>query len=142
MKKDETGRDNIIGRLVKNSFSEEPSDDFIDKVMEKIRLAPTPVPSQRTYFSMVKSTIPYLVVAAILVLILITSDFPVLNKLSVNHLFTGIFQHLVVMGKSLNNFFSSTYVSFGLMIGASLFVLIIIDVIFSRKRISQHQGMV
>jgi len=142
MKKDEIGRDDIIGRLVKNSLSEEPSDDFIDKVMEKIRLAPTPIPSQRTYFSMVKSTIPYLVVAAILVLILITSDFPFLNKLSVNHLFTGTFQHLALMVESLSNFFSSTYVSFGLMIGVSLFVLIIIDLIFSRKGISHHQGMV
>ncbi len=143
MKKDEIRRDDLIGKLIQNSASEEPSEGFINEVMEKIRLAPKFVPLKRNYFSVVKATIPYLIVTFILVLIVFTSDFPFLNNLLDNYLLTITYiRYIELLSASLKNIFSSAYVTFGLMIGVSVFFLFLIDLIFSRKNIFHHHDLV
>lgn len=134
MEKDNLFKDDFIGKLIQGSPLERPSDDFVDGVMEKIRLVPENALLKRPFFLMVRSVIPYMVVTFIIVFIFFTSDLPILSWLPGKKYWAfTLIPYFDTLFTSIKNVFISKYVSFGLVILASAVFLFFIDRILSRK---------
>ncbi|MCK9421106.1 MAG: hypothetical protein M0Q38_00735 [Bacteroidales bacterium] len=143
MEKDDLLNDEFIGKLIQNSPLEQPSDDFVDRVMEKIRLAPENAPVEKPYFLMARSVIPYLVVTLIVAFIFFTSDLPILSWLPGKEYWTTyLIPYFETLFTSLKNFFISKYISLGVLIGVSVVFLFFIDRILSRKGSFHHHTLV
>ena len=71
--------DDFLREMVGKSTLESPSGDFVEKVMSRIQPEPDVVPVTRSFFFYMKSSVGYLVLAAILVGFFLTSDIPFMN---------------------------------------------------------------
>ncbi|MDD4602384.1 MAG: hypothetical protein PHF97_01080 [Bacteroidales bacterium] len=133
MEKDDLFNRDWVANMIKNRPMEQPSEDFIDRVMEKVRLSPEPVPASKPYYHYIKSMVVYFIIAALVVFVFITSDFPFLNWIPGKTSFTQYFlPYMTTTFTGLKNAFSSRYISFGLLIGASAMLLYLVDLLFSR----------
>ncbi|MEI8005043.1 MAG: hypothetical protein WCI48_02475 [Bacteroidota bacterium] len=127
-------KDDFLAGLIKKVPLESPSDDFVDKVMAGIETIPVPVVEKQPYFHWMRSSLPYLGAAMIVVLILISSDIPYLNfiggKVYFSSFFLKIFQPFL---NSMKTLLSSRFITYSLLIGVSAGFLFIIDKLFSRR---------
>ena len=128
------GSDDFLRDLVQKSTPDNPSDAFVDNVMEQIRRAPELAPVKRSYFVILKSVLPLVGLVGIIVLFLASSDLPFANNL----LGTGSFNQTVIfyfnsLADSLRIVFAWKFFSFGLMVLLAGGILMLIDQIFSRR---------
>ncbi len=134
MEKDKLLTDDFIGNLIKNSPLEQPSDEFVAGVMEKIRVTPENATERKPYFFRFRPLIPYLFAAIILVFIFLTSDLPILSWLPGKGYWSNtLVPFSDILFSSFKTIFTSKYVSFGLLIGFSITLLFFIDHILSHR---------
>ena len=81
MEKNDLLNDPFLRNLVGKSSLESPSEDFVDKVMEKIQVQPQIVPENKSFLHFLKSMFGFLLLAAVLIGFFWTSDIPVLSWL-------------------------------------------------------------
>ena len=131
---DDVVKDDFLAELIKKVPLESPSDEFVNKVMAGIETIPVPVVEQRPSFYWLRSSLPYLGIGIIVVLILVSSDIPYLNfmggKVFFSSLFLKVFQPFWFSMKAL---LSSRFITYSLLIGVSAGFLFIVDKLFSRR---------
>jgi hypothetical protein len=81
MDNDDLINDDFLRNLVRKSSIQSPSDDFVEKVMERISPQPAVAPVNRSFFYFLKSYLGYFLLAFILVAFFWTSDISVLSWL-------------------------------------------------------------
>ena len=143
MEKDDFVKDDLIGRLIQKNPLEEPSQGFVDAVMEKILQAPETVPAKRPIFSWIKSVVPYLVIFLFLVLIFLTSDLAFFQSLpGSDYWYNTLLPYLQNIFAAMKGALSSKYVSMALLIGISVVFLFLVERVMSRKGFLRRHTMV
>jgi len=131
---DEFLKDDFLRDLIRQSPLDSPSDDFVDRVMANIQVAPEISEVNRPFYLYLKAAIPYAAIAFVLIFVLATSDLPIFNWLPGKDYFvsnmTSYFGSLFTI---LKNAFASKYVSWVVLISFSAGVLFFIDRLFSRR---------
>ncbi len=124
----------FLRELIEKSPLESPSDDFVDRVMSNIRLAPETAPVKKPFYLYLKTAFPYAAVLLVLLFIFTTSDLPLFNWIPGKEYFLkSLFTTFGSFFTAMKNAFASKYVSLGLLIGFSGGLLFIIDRWFSRR---------
>jgi hypothetical protein len=134
MENDELNRDDFLGRLIRESRLESPSDDFVDRVMTGISLAPEVAPVKKPFYHYIKSGYPYAILVIVFVVVFSTSDLPFLQWLpGKSYFMNNLVPYFGTLFDGLKTAFSSRFVSFGMMVAVSGGLLFLVDRIFSRK---------
>jgi hypothetical protein len=129
-------RDDLLCELIRQCPLDSPSDDFVDRVMANIRVAPEITPVKKPFFIFVKATSPFAVLILVLVVVFSTSDLPIFNWLPGKEYFINIFvPYFGSIFTGLKDVFTSKFVSFGLLISVSAGLLFLIDKWFSRRTV-------
>lgn len=137
MENNEILKDDFLGDLVRQSTPDIPSGDFTGRVMEQILAAPETVPAWRKIIRTLILLLPFLLIAALVAIILVTSDIPVLQWLfSEDPSGAGLFPFGVLLADAIETAFSSRYVTMGLMVMVSAGLLYGIDRFFTRERMA------
>ena len=127
-------QDDFLRKLIQQSPLESPSDDFVDRVMDNITVAPELVPVRKSFLSYANTAIPYAILSLVLVTVFTTSDFPFLNWLPGREYFqNSILPYFGSLFTSLKIVFTSKYVTFGILISISAGVLFLIDNWFTKR---------
>jgi hypothetical protein len=143
MEKDETLKDEFLHKLMQKSTLEGPSVDFTDKVMAALEAMPELTPARKPFYLYLKAAVPYVVLAVILFVIVYTSDFPFMQWIPGKEVFTNNFiLFFSAIFDSMKLILFSKYTSFGLMIGLSAGVWIMIDLLFKRKTVGRQNSAI
>jgi hypothetical protein len=127
-------KDDFLRSLIQKSPLDSPSDDFVDRVMANLLLAPETAPAKKPYFLYVKAAFPFAVLILVLVVVFSTSDLPFLNWLpGKEYYLNSLAPYIGSLFDGVKNAFASKYVSFGLLISVSAGLLFLIDRWFSRR---------
>jgi hypothetical protein len=134
MEKDEFVNDDFLRDLVRRSPLDSPSDDFVDRVMAGIQPAPEASVAKKPFMLIMKASVPYAIIAMILLVIISTSDLPLFNWLPGKDYFLhNLVPYLGSLLAVFKNAFASKYVSWVVLISFSAGVLFTIDRLFSRR---------
>ena len=127
MEKDNPLNDDFLRKLIGKSTLESPSDDFVEKVMYRIQPDPAAVPVNSSFFSFLKSSILYFLIAAILVGFFLTSDISFMNwlpgKQYLLNTFLPYFDSLLTGLKSLSGFGKDISIPIMIIIASGLLFL-------------------
>ena len=142
MNQEEFIKDDILRKVIRDIPLDSPSEDFEKRIMDAINVSTETSQVHRSLFTKFLNYLPYLGVVAILILFLVTSDLSVGKYFPGKDYFVNLLApYLTMMASGFNSLLSSSYVIFGLGIGASAGFLMLIDHIFDR-RISMHHPAV
>ena len=134
MDTDELLKDDFLADLIRKVPLENPSGEFVDNVMKGIAPGFQYVPEKPAYFSLVGSSLGFIGILAVVILIICTSDIPFLKFLwggdSAMALLNNIFRPFLV---GMVNLFSSKFITYTLLICISASLLFLLDKIFSRR---------
>lgn len=134
MEKDEKLRDDFLRDLMRQSTLDSPSADFTDRVMSMIEVVPETAPAAKPFYLYLRMAIPYTILAAVLLFVILTSDFPFMQWMPGKDFFVKNFvPYFDTLIESLQPVFYSKFTSFGLMIGISAGMLALVDYIFKRR---------
>ncbi|MEI7662420.1 MAG: hypothetical protein WCK34_09490 [Bacteroidota bacterium] len=134
MEKENLSNDDFLRGLIQQSPLESPSDDFVDRVMAGILVAPETAPVRKPFYLYLKTIVPYALLALLVLLVFFTSDIPFLNWFpGKNYVTHNLVPYFETLFSGLKNAFSSRYVSFGLLIITSTGLLFLVDQLFSRR---------
>jgi hypothetical protein len=134
METDNFKRDDFLGDLIKKSSSENPSEIFVERVMEKIQQEPGFSVPKNSFFRYLLSVLPAVLILSIILLFLFTSDFPFYNYFSGKDYFTmTLMPYLNSLWESFKVFFGLKSFSFALMVILAAGFLVFIEAVFSRK---------
>lgn len=129
-------KDDLLRELIRQSPLDSPSDDFVDRVMANIRMAPEIAPVKKPFFMFVKATSPFAILTLVLVVVFSTSDLPIFNWLPGKEYFiNNLVPYFGSIFSGLKDVFTSKFVSFGLLISVSAGLLFLIDKWFSRRTV-------
>jgi len=143
MEKDDFVKDDLIGRLIQKNPLEEPSQGFVDAVMEKILQAPETIPAKRPFFHWIKSAVPYLIICLFLVLIFLTSDLAFFQSFpGSDYWYDTLLPYMQNIFAAMKGALSSKYVSMALLIGISVVFLFLVERVMSRKGSLRRHTMV
>ena len=139
MEKEELKYENLLKKLILNSPPDIPSDDFADRVMDKIMASPALVPVKKSFYLILKTASPFILLGIFCLIIIITSDFPFMNQLPGKEYFTTeILPYFTILITGFKTIFASKYFSIAFMSAAAGLLLVIIDQLFSRKATQNH----
>jgi hypothetical protein len=135
MNEEEKFNDNILRELISRSPLDEPSPDFVKNVMGSIQDLPVLSEEKKPFYLFLRSAWPYAAIIITLLVVLMTSDFPLARYIpgmslfhdSVGPIFGNLFASLAGIFKSLKP--SSLVVT--VIIGGS--ALLVLDRILFRK---------
>lgn len=134
MEKEEYFKDDFLADLIRRSPLDSPPDDFVDRVMATIQPAPEAAVVKKPFMLMLKSVVPYAVIAIILLVTIATSDLPLFNWLpGKDHFMKDMAAYLGTLFTVFRNAFASKYVSWVALISISAAVLFTIDRLFTRR---------
>jgi len=134
MEENNLNKDDLLGRLIQKSSPDNPSDDFVDRIMEKVQAMPEFSDSKKTIYSYLRSILPFIFLTTVVFLFLFTSDLPFFNYFPGKEYFTQTFvPYFVSFLESFKVLISSKYISFFLTLVFAAGVLIFIEMIFSRR---------
>jgi hypothetical protein len=88
MEKEDFLPDDLLKDLFRNQSWESPGDDFTGNVMEQILQAPEAVPVKKTFYLILRSSWPYVLLFLVSVLFLMTSDLPFTDYIPGKEYFT------------------------------------------------------
>lgn len=127
-------KEDYLKDLMQHVQLDSPSDDFVDRVMQEIQVVPQEHTSSKPIFTFLKSFFPYAALIIIILVVIGTSDLPFLNWIPGKaYYFENLAPYLNIFLTTIKNIFSSSYVSFGLLIGFSGGFLFLADkFLFSR----------
>jgi hypothetical protein len=134
MEKDEFLKNDFLRKLVQRSPLDSPSDDFVDRVMANIQMAPEVAVVKKPFYLSLKAAIPYAAITLVVLVVIFTSDLPIFNWLPGKESFTNsLLPYLGSLFTVFKNAFAPKYVSWVLLISFSAGGLFLIDRIFSRS---------
>lgn len=126
--------EDYLKKLMQHVPLENPSDDFVDRVMHAIQSVPQRQKAGNPVFVFLRSYVPYAALIFILLVVVGTSDLPFLNWLPGKVYYLDNFvPYFNIFITTLRNLFSSSYVSFGLLIGFSGCLLFLADTLLSSR---------
>lgn len=125
--------------LMQHVQLESPSDGFVDRIMQGIQAVPQEHKSNNSILIFLRSFIPYAALIIILLVVVGTSDLPFLNWIPGKaYYFENAVPYINIFLTAIKNFFNSSYVSFGLLVGFSGCLLFLADKFlvsrFSRRK--------
>ena len=134
-------KDEFLREMIGKSTLETPSDDFVEKVMDRIQAQPVTIPASTSFYSFLKSAYGYFILTAILVGFFMTSDIPFMNwipgKQYFLNTFLPYFNSLFAFFKSLTG--DGKNIPIPLMILAATGLFFLFDrVIHYRKVVRDH----
>ncbi|MFH1159362.1 MAG: hypothetical protein V1733_00230 [bacterium] len=143
MKKKDLLADDFLKELVSKSSLESPSDDFIARVMVGVESMPAPVPVKKSFFSLLKSIIPWTILAFVVILFIFSSDLPFINNLPgiefMQRILISSFGSFIASFKSV---FSGKFASLAIAVLVSGVFLFAIERLISRKTSTHRQYMI
>ncbi|MDP4282174.1 MAG: hypothetical protein Q8867_08510 [Bacteroidota bacterium] len=137
MEKDDLLKDEFLRDLIRKTPMEEPSDDFVNKVMAGIQPGLETFPVKKSFFYYLKISWPYVLIGFAVVVFFLTSDLPFSGYFSTTlvpsfkSLFTG-FSHFMV---------NSKVTTIGLMVIGGGGLLFFFDRILQKSRDFAHHTM-
>ncbi len=132
--KDEFLKDDYLRKLMQHIPLDNPSDDFVNRVMNSIQPAPEAAIVKKPFYFYLKAVVPYSLITILLVFVLGTSDLPLFNWLpGKDFLANNLPVYFGSLFTVLKTSFASRYVSWALLISFSAGMLFLIDRIFSRR---------
>ena len=144
MEKDNPLNDDFLQKLIGKSTLESPSDDFVEKVMYRIQPQPDAAPINSSFFSFLKSSSLYFLIAAILVGFFMTSDISFMNwlpgKQYLLNTFLPYFDSLLTGLKSLSGFGKDISIPIMIIIASGL--LFLFDRLLSQRSAVRHHPSV
>ena len=139
MEKDELLDDRFIRELIRNSPLESPSEDFIGRVMAGIPAQPAAEPVSKPFFLHLKSALPYIGLAAMVLVFVFSSDIPFGKFMPGNDYFSRYFlPFLNSLSGGFKSLFSSRFVTFAMGIALSAGFLVLVEHLFSRRGSINH----
>jgi hypothetical protein len=140
MKEDDFLTDDFLRKLIQKTSLDEPSEDFVDKVMAGIQPGVHLSPVKKPFFLFLKSSWYYFVLAAGVVVFFLTSDFPFMQFFRDNEYMTkSLLPYFESLFTGFKNFFvDSKFTSMGLMIVAAGGLLFLFDYFFTRRGFVRH----
>jgi hypothetical protein len=134
MEKDDLNKDDFLGRLIQQSPIDCPSEDFVERVMANIHIAPEKAPSRNPFLGYLNTAAPYILLVLVFIVVFSTSDLPFLNWMpGKTYYLSNLVPCFATLFAGFKDVFATKYVSFGLLIVASASLLFVIDLLFSRK---------
>lgn len=135
MEMEEFSDDPMLRKLLNTIPLESPSDGFTSRVMAAVEAhAVTPSEATPSLLQRLRSALPWVGLAAMIIVFICTSDLPLSRYLTGNiSLLGSISPYFDSLVGSMANLFASSYVTFALGIVFSAGLLISIDHLFSRR---------
>jgi hypothetical protein len=134
MEKDELLTDEFLRKFVKKAELEEPSEDFVEKIMGQIGQQPEPVKVKRPFYLYLKSSSGYIALAAFVIFVILTSDMPFIDFLPGKQYFRDIFlPYFNTLFLSLKSLFIGKSLTIPLMILVSAGLFYLVDQLISKK---------
>ena len=134
MEKDDFSKDDLLGRLIQQAPLESPSDDFVERVMANIRMAPQTAPEHKPFLLYLKAIAPFMLLAFVFTVVFSTSDLPFLNWVpGKTYYLNTLVPYFGSLFAGLKNAFATKYVSFGMLIVVSTGLLYLVDRLFSHR---------
>jgi len=131
-------KDPILSAFFKKQPVNEPSVDFVSRVMDEIDLLPVYQTKERTIKRIIKTIWPWVLSGGLLVVFYMTSEGVLLNSLKDSGIFYKSFHSLLVFLKSLTYSVSqSTYVPIFIGIGISIILLLGIEHLLRSRKLFQ-----
>ena len=132
MEKRDVLQDKFLANLVKNSSDDEPSDEFLSNVMSRVEAMPAYGPKRKPFFLYLKMSLPWALLVAATIVVLLASDFP----------FASYISFLSAQFTSLIDLFSNKFISIALAVIGSGILLFGLERVFSRKVSVRHQYLI
>ena len=144
MEKDDLLYDDFLREMIGKSTLESPSDGFVEKVMDRIQPQPDVAPVTRSFFFFLKSSIGYVLLAAILVGFFLTSDISFMNwipgKYYFSDTFLPYFSSLFAGLKSLSGNGKTLSIPIMIIVASGLFFLL--DRLITSRNAIRHNPSV
>jgi len=144
MEEDKLVKDDFLRELIQKSSSDNPSDDFVGKVMDKVRQMPEFSDARKPVYLYLRSLFPFILLVFTVFLFLCTSDLPFGDYFFGKEFYTKtLLPYLTVFLESFRALVSSKFTSYAFIIMIAAGVLILIDRLLSRgtKNFSLSKGL-
>ncbi len=139
MDKEELKYEDLLKKLILNSSPDMPSDDFADRVMDKIMASPALAPVKKSFYLNLRTASPFFLLGIFCLIIILTSDFPFMNQLPGKEYFTTeILPYFTILITGFKTILATKYFSIALMGAAAGLLLVLIEQLFSRKATQNH----
>jgi len=136
MKNEEFPADEFLKNMIRKSYFESPSDDFIEKVMAQISEKPVEVAAMLPFYVRFRAAVGIILLTLFVLIVLMTSDIPMFsNIVPAKQYFTNTFlPYFNSVRAPIKSLFGNTkIVSLSLMIAISGGFLILLDRLLFRK---------
>ena len=140
MKENDNIHDDFLKKLIQKTPLDEPSGDFVNKVMASIQPGVEMAPARKPFFLFLKSFWLYAVLSLALIVFLMTSDLPftqfIPGKGYISQSLLPYFENMFSGFRGL--FVRSEFTNIGLMVLAAGALLFLFDHLWSRRSSAQH----
>lgn len=144
MEEDKLIKDDFLRELIQKSSSDNPSDDFVGKIMDKVRQMPEFSDARKPFYLYLRSLLPFILLTLTVFLFLCSSDLPFGDYFFGKEFYTKtLLPYLTVFLESFRALVSSKFTSYAFIIMIAAGVLILIDRLLSRrtKNFSLSKGL-
>ncbi len=143
MEKRDVLQDEFLANLVRGSSDEKPSAEFLSNVMSRVETIPAYDPKKKPFFLYLKMFLPWVLLAAVIVVVLLTSDFPFASYIPGYEYFQNeLMPFLTAQFTSLIQLFSNKFISISVAVICSGIILFGLDRILTRRVSFRHQYLV
>ncbi len=134
MEEDKLIKDDFLRELIQKSSSDNPSDDFVGKIMDKVRQMPEFSDARKPVYLYLRSLLPFILLTLTVFLFLCSSDLPFGDYFFGKEFYTKtLLPYLTVFLESFRALVSSKFTSYAFIIMIAAGVLILIDRLLSRR---------
>lgn len=131
---EEFSNNDPLGRLIRQTPLDQPSDDFISKVMSSVLVENEVQEEHKSHWVYIRSGLPYAALILFALFIVFTSDIPAfLNISGEGYFISAILSYIASVTRSLGSAFSAGYISWGILVGVAGGFIYLIDQAFTRK---------
>jgi hypothetical protein len=135
--------DDFLRNLIGKSSLDSPSDGFVEKVMSRIVQQPEVVPVSRSFFLFLKSSIGYVLLAALLVGFFLTSDISIMSWIPGKQYFLTFLPYFDSLFTGLKSFSGDGKVfSIPIMIIVASGLFFLVDRLLSQRMFARHDPSV
>jgi len=143
MKNRDSLKDPFISDLIKRSSTDAPPEDFVKNVMTRIEVMPAYGTKKKPFFYYVKNILPWLLVAGFVIVVFLTSDISLFQKIPGMEYFQNtLIPSISESISSFNRLFSNRFLTIGLAVVIAGVFLFGIEKVFNRKKPVGHHYMI
>jgi len=127
-------KDDFLGDLIKKSSPDNPSDIFVERIMDKVQITPEFSFSKKSFYLYLWSALPVFLLVTIILLFLLTSDMPFSKYFPGKDYYSQtLIPYLLSLSNSFKELVISKYFSFAFIVIVAAGVLVVIESILSTK---------